>query len=65
MAVDVSEQCNDTLAKSASWLLCSLIRGAPHLLCNALKEIGLLDMNNKRQFFFFPENIFILVRCYT
>uniref|UniRef100_A8QCP7 Uncharacterized protein n=1 Tax=Brugia malayi TaxID=6279 RepID=A8QCP7_BRUMA len=47
MAVDVSEQCNDTLAKSASWLLCSLMRGAPNLLRNALKEIGLLDMNDK------------------
>ncbi|EJD76030.1 ubiquitin-conjugating enzyme family protein [Loa loa] len=47
LAVDVSEQCNDTLAKSASWLLCSLMRGAPHLLRNVLKEIGLLDMNDK------------------
>lgn len=51
MAVDVSDQCNDTLAKSVSWLLCSLMRGAPHLLRNALKEIGLLDVNDKRQFF--------------
>lgn len=51
MAVDESEQCNDTLAKSASWLLCSLMRGVPHLLRNALKEIGLLDNDDKRKFF--------------
>ncbi|VDN00794.1 unnamed protein product [Thelazia callipaeda] len=47
MSVDTSEHCNDTLAKSASWMLCSLVRGAPYLLGTVLKEIGLLDGNNK------------------
>ncbi|VDK73717.1 unnamed protein product [Litomosoides sigmodontis] len=62
MAVDVSEQCNDTLAKSASWLLCSLMRGAPHLLRNALKEIGLLDMNDKPKTEGITQNAFTVVQ---
>ncbi|VDK62166.1 unnamed protein product [Onchocerca ochengi] len=62
MAVDVSDQCNDTLAKSASWLLCSLMRGAPHLLCNALKEIGLLDINDKPKREGITQNAFTVVQ---
>uniref|UniRef100_A0A158Q7N3 UBIQUITIN_CONJUGAT_2 domain-containing protein n=1 Tax=Elaeophora elaphi TaxID=1147741 RepID=A0A158Q7N3_9BILA len=62
MAVDVSEQCNDTLAKSASWLLCSLMRGAPHLLRNALKEIGLLDVNDKPKREGVTQNAFTVVQ---
>ncbi|KAL3998353.1 Ubiquitin-conjugating enzyme family protein [Acanthocheilonema viteae] len=62
MAVDVSEQCNDTLAKSASWLLCSLMRGAPHLLRNALKEIGLLDLNDKPKKEGVTQNAFTVVQ---
>ncbi|CAG9531988.1 unnamed protein product, partial [Cercopithifilaria johnstoni] len=62
MAVDVSEQCNDTFAKSASWLLCSLMRGAPHFLRNALKEIGLLDMNDKPKREGVTQNAFTVVQ---
>uniref|UniRef100_A0A915PSQ5 UBC core domain-containing protein n=1 Tax=Setaria digitata TaxID=48799 RepID=A0A915PSQ5_9BILA len=62
MAIDASEQCNDTLAKSASWLLCSLMRGAPHLLRNALKEIGLLDINDKPKIEGITQNAFTVVQ---
>ncbi|KAM3721402.1 Baculoviral IAP repeat-containing protein [Dirofilaria immitis] len=62
MAMDVSEQCNDTLAKSVSWLLCSLMRGAPHLLHNALKEIGLLDINDKPKREGITQNAFTVVQ---